>query len=170
MFPGRNGQLSIFTALRSTKDSKFMSSDPYQKRIKRIEKSWANLRRMEAPLVCPLSPSTLCSSQPSKMETIHQTPQCHLCRHHCHYHDDDDDDDDDHLKCLAGCDHPVLPFNLSLTNQLIIIVTMVLRIRWFQWSGLHKSWHLLPSWADLGSCAHKYVCYNFLNRRDKCRK
>ena len=68
----------------------------------------------------------------------------HQSHHWHHGHDDDDDgadddgDDDDgdgdHLKRLAGCDHPLLPFNLSLTDQLIIIVTMVLIIPWwFRW-------------------------------------
>ena len=36
--------------------------------------------------------------------------------------------------------------------------------------GVHKSRNVLPSWADPGSSAHKRVCYNFLYRRDKCRK
>ena len=35
---------------------------------------------------------------------------------------------------------------------------------------VHNSFDVLPSGADQGSCAHKCVCYNFLNRREKCRK
>ena len=35
---------------------------------------------------------------------------------------------------------------------------------------MHNSFDVLPSGADQGSCAHKRVCYNFMNRRDKWRK
>ena len=35
---------------------------------------------------------------------------------------------------------------------------------------VHNSFDVLPSGADQGSCAHKCVCYNFLNCREKCRK
>ena len=33
-----------------------------------------------------------------------------------------------------------------------------------------NSFDVLPSRADQGSCAHKCVCYNFLNRCEKCCK
>ena len=41
---------------------------------------------------------------------------------------------------------------------------------WYSWSVVHKSCDVLPSWADPGSCGHKRVYYNFLNRRDKWPK
>ena len=44
MFRGRNDQQSIFTALRITKDSRYMSSDPYRKMMekncKKVERTF----------------------------------------------------------------------------------------------------------------------------------
>ena len=45
----------------------------------------------------------------------------------------------------------------------------ILCIEYFS-AVVHNSFDVLPSGADQGSCAHNCVCYNFLNRREICRK
>ena len=49
-------------------------------------------------------------------------------------------------------------------------VQKMTNIRYGEQSVVHNSFDVLPSGADQGSCAHKGVCYNVLNRREKCRK